>query len=266
MPASSPAASGTGSARSLGRAFGVLSAALGLPAVAAPRLLAPALGLRPTGRTSTTLRLVGARELLAAGGLLAGVAPRGMLGARVAGDVVDLTLLARALPRRGRRRSQVLRTTAIVGAITAADVAAVVVAGRLARSGDPGPGIAAVTVNRRPGDVERAWRQHRPEIAGGGRTTFAPAPGGRGTEVTVVIEQRPASPLQRTVRKVRGTDPVQQAHDELRRFKQLVETGEITRSDALPEGARTADLLKQRPAQPLGAERAGEVAMNGAHR
>jgi hypothetical protein len=39
--------------------------------------------------------------------------------------------------------------------------------------------------------------------------------------------------------------------DDLRRFKQLVETGEIPRSDAAPEGERAERKLKQRPAQPL---------------
>ena len=38
--------------------------------------------------------------------------------------------------------------------------------------------------------------------------------------------------------------------DELRRFKQLVETGEIVRSDATPDGHLLADHLKQRAAQP----------------
>jgi hypothetical protein len=39
--------------------------------------------------------------------------------------------------------------------------------------------------------------------------------------------------------------------DDLRRFKQHIETGEIPRSDGSPEGERAERKLKQRPAQPL---------------
>ena len=39
--------------------------------------------------------------------------------------------------------------------------------------------------------------------------------------------------------------------DDLRRFKQHVETGVISRSDGAPEGERAERKLKQRPAQPL---------------
>jgi hypothetical protein len=39
--------------------------------------------------------------------------------------------------------------------------------------------------------------------------------------------------------------------DALRRFKARVETGEVPRSDAVPEGELAERKLKQRPAQPL---------------
>jgi hypothetical protein len=39
--------------------------------------------------------------------------------------------------------------------------------------------------------------------------------------------------------------------DELRRFKQRVETGVVPRSDAVPEGELLERKFKQRPAQPL---------------
>ena len=38
---------------------------------------------------------------------------------------------------------------------------------------------------------------------------------------------------------------------ELRRVKQLVEVGEIVRSDGAPEGSKAKRQLFQRPAQPL---------------
>jgi hypothetical protein len=39
--------------------------------------------------------------------------------------------------------------------------------------------------------------------------------------------------------------------DDLRRFKQLLETGVIARSDGVPEGELAERKLGQRPAQPL---------------
>ena len=48
-----------------------------------------------------------------------------------------------------------------------------------------------------------------------------------------------------------GSDPLAKVKDDLRRFKQHVETGVITRSEGSPEGERAERKLKQRPAQPL---------------
>ena len=41
--------------------------------------------------------------------------------------------------------------------------------------------------------------------------------------------------------------------DGVRRFKQLLETGEVVRSEGSPGGTSARGQLKQRPAQPLGA-------------
>jgi len=46
-------------------------------------------------------------------------------------------------------------------------------------------------------------------------------------------------------------DGGQQVRDDLRRFKQLLETGEVVRSEASPEGTSARNLASQRPAQPL---------------
>jgi hypothetical protein len=92
-------------------------------------------------------------------------------------------------------------------------------------------------VDDRPGSLV-AWRDN----AGTGSARFLPAPGGRGTEVHAELEYAP-----------RLTDVVAPARldDELRRFKQLAETGEVVRSDAAPEPRRAGRYLRQRPAQPL---------------
>jgi uncharacterized membrane protein len=116
---------------------------------------------------------------------------------------------------------------------------------------------AAVTVNRPREEVEQHWREHRPSYIEGADAAvrFAEAPGDRGTEIHVDLERDlPAGRLGEAVAKVAGSDPLSKVKDDLRRFKQLVETGEIPRSDGTPEGESAERKLKQRPAQPLPAD------------
>ena len=112
---------------------------------------------------------------------------------------------------------------------------------------------AAITVNRPRDETERLWRsdEHRPAYIDEADTavTFRDAPGDRGTEIHVQVEDRSA--LGEVVGTVTGSDPYSKAKDELRRFKALVETGEVPRSDGTPEGESAERKLKQRPAQPL---------------
>jgi uncharacterized membrane protein len=90
------------------------------------------------------------------------------------------------------------------------------------------------------------------DVETSGTVRFAPAPGDRGTEVR--LELRYAAPAGRAgtlVAKLLGQEPAQQAKDDLRRFKQVLETGELARSDALPRGIDASRALRQRPARPL---------------
>ncbi|CAN5187099.1 hypothetical protein BH24ACT1_BH24ACT1_09940 [soil metagenome] len=85
-----------------------------------------------------------------------------------------------------------------------------------------------------------------------GSVSFRPAPGGRGTEVAVQIQYLPpGGALGSMVAKVFGEEPNQQVSDDLRRFKQIVETGEVARSDGSPLGTRTQNQLHQHDAHPL---------------
>jgi uncharacterized membrane protein len=91
-------------------------------------------------------------------------------------------------------------------------------------------------------------------IENSGRVEFVRAPRDQGTEVHVVIEYKPpAGALGAAVAKLFGEEPSQQIKDDLRRFKQVVETGEVMRSDATPAGITAARQLpfRQREAQPL---------------
>jgi hypothetical protein len=51
-----------------------------------------------------------------------------------------------------------------------------------------------------------------------------------------------------------GADAQRELGDALRRFKQLLETGEITRSDGSPTGTDAKAQRNQQPAQPSGDE------------
>jgi uncharacterized membrane protein len=110
---------------------------------------------------------------------------------------------------------------------------------------------AETTVDE-PG-VRIAWQSVKgADIDNSGEVRFAPAPGGRGTEVHVTIRyDMPAGPLGKAVAKYFGEEPSQQLDDDLRRFKQVMETGEVVRSDGAPGGKQARREFPQRPAQPL---------------
>jgi uncharacterized membrane protein len=111
---------------------------------------------------------------------------------------------------------------------------------------------AAITVLLPREDVERRWQLAEHGNDAMGNVTFADAPGDRGTEIHVEIDED-AQPgkLGEAVQKLKGDEPVAKVKDTLRRFKAKLETGELPRSDAVPEGEQLERKLKQRPAQPL---------------
>jgi uncharacterized membrane protein len=112
--------------------------------------------------------------------------------------------------------------------------------------------IAAITVNRSRDEVERLWGQQGPGSAEGiGAVSFAGAPGDRGTEIVVEIDQAGGGKLASVVDTVSEAARRARVKDHLRRFKQIVETGSIARSDGTPEGEHAGGKLVQRPAQPL---------------
>ncbi len=73
-----------------------------------------------------------------------------------------------------------------------------------------------------------------------GVVRFLPAPGSRGTRVEVDFSYR--APLGKTDRRMAtllGDEPSQQVDEDLRRFKQLIETGEIPTTVGQPSGKRS---------------------------
>lgn len=76
------------------------------------------------------------------------------------------------------------------------------------------------------------------DVENSGFVRFKPAPGDRGTEVKVVIEYAPpGGALTAAVAKLFGEEPEQQIGDELRRFKMLMEAGEIATTEGQPKGS-----------------------------
>jgi uncharacterized membrane protein len=85
-----------------------------------------------------------------------------------------------------------------------------------------------------------AWRvRHGASIACSGVVGFVPAPGGRGTEVQVALHTHAASgTLGKAMARLFGESPRQELVSDLRRLKQVLETGEVVRSDSSREEAR----------------------------
>ena len=82
-----------------------------------------------------------------------------------------------------------------------------------------------------------SWQSEQDsDIANSGRVRFEDAPAGRGTYVSLVLSyDPPGGTLARLAAKLFQREPAIQARRDLRRFKQLIETGEVT-SNASPSG------------------------------
>jgi hypothetical protein len=120
---------------------------------------------------------------------------------------------------------------------------------------------AAITVGRPQAEVERLWQERRGDdevflLLGDvdpGAIRFAPAPGDRGTEIHVDFDASTfGGAVGEKIQRVLGSAPEQNADADLRRFKQVVETGEVVRSDGTPGGSDPKADRAQRPAQPVG--------------
>jgi uncharacterized membrane protein len=98
-----------------------------------------------------------------------------------------------------------------------------------------------------------AWRSTgNADVPNAGTVRFVSAPDGVSTEVHVELEYDiPGGAVGKAVAKYFGEEPHQQLGDDLRRLKQVLETGEVVRSDGAPWGKRARKEFPQRAAQPL---------------
>jgi uncharacterized membrane protein len=79
-----------------------------------------------------------------------------------------------------------------------------------------------------------AWRSvDVADVPNRGKVRFVPAPGGRATEIHVEIQYYPpGGVIGKSVATLFGTAPEREIREDLRRLKQVLETGEVMRSDA----------------------------------
>ncbi len=86
-----------------------------------------------------------------------------------------------------------------------------------------------------------AWRSlPNADVDNQGSVRFVPAPGGRGTEVHVSLAYNPpAGAVGSAVAMLFGEEPNQQVAGDLRRFKNIMEAGEIPTTAGQPHGERS---------------------------
>jgi uncharacterized membrane protein len=78
------------------------------------------------------------------------------------------------------------------------------------------------------------------DVENSGFVRFSPAPPGRGVEVKVVLEYSvPGGALTAAIASLFGENPEQQIGDDLRRFKMLMETGELATTEGQSCGRRS---------------------------
>src|SRR5579884_4326406 len=86
-----------------------------------------------------------------------------------------------------------------------------------------------------------AWQSlENSTVENAGSVHFEDAPGGRGTLVRIEMQYNPpGGTIGAAIAKLFGEEPSQQIGDDLWRFKNLMEAGEIPTTDGQPHGERT---------------------------
>lgn len=208
------------SAENLSLALGWFSIALGAAELVAPRQVARLIGVTPRSSTTNLLRAHGARELVNGAAILAQPHEARWLWSRVSGDAVDLAALGGMSAGRGADSRRVSMASAAILGVAVLDI---LCARRLSASEADGFGWdagdeQAMTIHAPLERAEEAWiswcSSGYARLNSNYAVRFEPAPGARGTEV-----------------RLSGDASKSAIREELRRFKQYVETGEVVISD-----------------------------------
>lgn len=98
----------------------------------------------------------------------------------------------------------------------------------------------AEIINEIPNELI-GWRTlDHADVVSAGSVRFKPASGGRGTEVRVRLQyEPPAGKLGATLAWLFGHEPSQTIQEDLRKFKQLMETGEVPTIEGQPRGRQS---------------------------
>ena len=292
----------------LARSLGWFSIGLGAAQLAAPAAFSRAIGVANGNDHARLMRAMGLRELGAGVGILTTPKAATWFWSRLAGDALDLALLAAALRSSRRARARVAIAIAAVAGATAADAVEATRLSRTGRGTEAGPNEVkkSITVNKAPHEVYDFWRdfenfprfmthlesvtalgetrshwvakgpagsrvewdaeivEEQPDeliswrslpdatVDNEGTVRFRPAPHDRGTEIHVELRYSPPGGVAGALAaKISTENPAQQLHDDLRRFKQVIETGDVVRSEGTPEGDSLVRHLLQRAARPL---------------
>jgi uncharacterized membrane protein len=114
--------------------------------------------------------------------------------------------------------------------------------------------VRSVTILAHPAVVEQTWNDwleaHAKAETRQASISFSPAPGARGTELKAELIYHPkGGKLGTAIARLTHSAPAQELAEDLHRFKQTMEIGEILLSDATVRPG-------MHPAQPEGVERA----------
>lgn len=149
----------------LAQGLGWFSIGLGVAQIVAPRGVSRLIGVKDADGNTGLMRMVGLREVSAGIGLLTDPKPTGFAVARVAGDVMDLALLANALTTTKNDRGRTALATAAVIGVGLLDVlASEQLASSTPKVMHPSRDTRrlqirkSVTVNRPVEDVYAFWR------------------------------------------------------------------------------------------------------------
>jgi uncharacterized membrane protein len=297
------------------QSLGFFSIGLGLSEIAATRSLSNLIGI--SDDHPQLLRAMGMREIVNGVGILSDPREPRWVWSRVAGDVIDLTLLALAFASPRSRRGRLLAATAAVAGVSVLDV----LCGRILSSSNGyrkvsrrwlsgGRGIRiqkSVSINRAAEELYRycrdfshlprfiagtesvteigngqlrwrtrgpsgkpveslfelvedraneliSWRAAEPEVSPrGGSIRFIERPGGRGTIVRVEMLHRASRGRTDSWIDMMRDRPAFHLAEGLRRFKALMETGEIPTTQGQPSGRPEGSVsLGAKVGAPLG--------------
>lgn len=285
-----------GTVDSLAHGLGWFSIGLGLAELVASRRLGQLIGVRDD---RGMLPVLGLREIATGIGILAQPRQAGWLWMRVAGDIMDLSLLATAMTARRNQPDRIMAAAAAVVGVTMLDIFC---SRQLSRRPRQAPAAVpreravrttkTIMVGRPREEIYRYWRdfenlphfmshlesvkatgdnrshwkaalggttfewdaeitEDRPnewiawrslpggDIRNEGSVEFARASGGRETRVKVTLRyDPPGGTLGLTLAKLLGQEPGQQVQEDLRRFKQLMETGEVATTEGQSSGRK----------------------------